>query len=49
MIVCSPAEQFCEQHFVDNVSKDDCGRIIVKLPMIEKKLRTLGDTRDIAL
>lgn len=33
-------EQDCERHFINNVSRDDQGRIIVKLPIIEDKLRT---------
>lgn len=45
----SSVERFCEQHFFNNVKRDERGRMIVTLPIKEHKLRTLSETRDIAL
>ncbi|XP_018398110.1 PREDICTED: uncharacterized protein LOC108776097 [Cyphomyrmex costatus] len=39
----------CEKHFIENVSRNNQGRIIVRLPIKENKLRTLGESHGIAL
>ncbi|GAB1860689.1 hypothetical protein CAJAP_01768 [Camponotus japonicus] len=45
----SSEERFCERHFVDNIRRDFEGRVIVTLPIIEHKLKELGETRDTAM
>ncbi|XP_018403530.1 PREDICTED: uncharacterized protein LOC108780351 [Cyphomyrmex costatus] len=42
-------EAHCEQHFLDNVSRDQTGRFIVKLPLKEQLIAKIGDSRDTAL
>ncbi|KYN17769.1 hypothetical protein ALC57_09939 [Trachymyrmex cornetzi] len=44
----SPQEKFCEQHFVDNVTRNSQGQYIVKLPVKEHLLPSLGNSQDIA-
>lgn len=41
-------QQHCEQHFVKNVSVQEDGRIMVKLPLKEDP-KCLGDSKDIAM
>ncbi|XP_018393747.1 PREDICTED: uncharacterized protein LOC108772639, partial [Cyphomyrmex costatus] len=41
-------ESACERHFLDNVSQDIEGRFMVKLPVRERVLSNLGDSREIA-
>lgn len=45
----STDEQLCEEHFLNNTRLNDQQRIIVKLPIKQDKLASLGDTRDIAI
>jgi len=45
----STDEQACESHFINNVSRNEQGKIIVKLPIKIEKLKMLGDTHKIAL
>ncbi|XP_039310735.1 uncharacterized protein LOC120358921 [Solenopsis invicta] len=45
----SEEESLCEQHFLQNVSRNRQGRFIVKLPFKERAFDRLGDSRDIAL
>ena len=42
-------EQTCERHFGKTTLRDEAGRFIVQLPIREGGLRTLGDSRAIAL
>ena len=44
----SESEKFCEDHFINNIKRDDTGRFIVKIPFKEN-LKLLGDSRDMAL
>ncbi|XP_070517900.1 uncharacterized protein [Cardiocondyla obscurior] len=39
----------CEQHFCENVSQNEQGRYIVKLPVKERVLNNIGNSRDSAL
>ncbi|XP_018367479.1 PREDICTED: uncharacterized protein LOC108763994 [Trachymyrmex cornetzi] len=45
----SVEEHLCEQHFLQNLSRDPQGRLIVKLPFKELASITLGDSRGAAL
>jgi len=45
----SSEERFCERHFIDIIRRDHEGRVIVTLPIIEDKLKELGETPDIAM
>lgn len=42
-------QKICEEHFLANVSKNEQGQYIVKLPFKQNILRHLGDSRSIAL
>ncbi|XP_011859066.1 PREDICTED: uncharacterized protein LOC105556582 [Vollenhovia emeryi] len=42
-------ESLCEKHFLENVSRNNQGRYIVKLPLKENLINDLGDSRNIAL
>ncbi|XP_039303428.1 uncharacterized protein LOC120357330 [Solenopsis invicta] len=42
-------ENFCEQHFISNVTQTSQGRYIVKLPVKEHLISNLGDSRAAAL
>ncbi|XP_018399979.1 PREDICTED: uncharacterized protein LOC108777551, partial [Cyphomyrmex costatus] len=42
-------ETQCEQHFLNNVSQNQDGRFVVKLPIKEHIISELGSSRDIAL
>lgn len=42
-------ENICEQHFLDNVSRNAQGRYVVKLPFKDQVAAKIGDTREIAL
>lgn len=42
-------ENYCENHFLDNVSQTSQGRYVVKLPFKEPLPATLGNSRNIAL
>jgi hypothetical protein len=44
----SPEEVYCEQHFLNNISRDHSGRFIVKLP-VSNKIKELGDSKTMAL
>ncbi|XP_055686819.1 uncharacterized protein LOC129792077 [Lutzomyia longipalpis] len=44
----TPNEQYCEQHFVENTTRDESGRFIVRLPTKEN-LHSIGDTKSAAL
>ncbi|XP_011685530.1 PREDICTED: uncharacterized protein LOC105448572 [Wasmannia auropunctata] len=39
----------CEQHFIDNVTRDQDGRFVVKLPIKEQVMAKIGNSRDVAL
>ncbi|XP_055591113.1 uncharacterized protein LOC129743167 [Uranotaenia lowii] len=41
----SPSEKLCEQHFVENVSRNTDGRYVVRLPMKKELLPRLRDNR----
>ena len=43
----SKEEQACEIHYANNITRDDTGRYIAKLPFNEKK-ESLGDSRNSA-
>jgi len=45
----SAEEAFCEQHFLNNVSRMPEGRYIIKLPFKEQIVAKLGDSKEIAL
>ncbi|XP_018373070.1 PREDICTED: uncharacterized protein LOC108767604 [Trachymyrmex cornetzi] len=42
-------EANCEQHFLNNVSRDPNGKFIVKLPLKEQLITKIGNSRDTAL
>lgn len=42
-------ETECENHFVQNVTRNPQGGVIVKLPVKDDKIKLIGDTRSIAL
>ncbi|XP_054259891.1 uncharacterized protein LOC128984578 [Macrosteles quadrilineatus] len=46
--VLTKEEQYCEQHFKENIKQDESGRFIVKLPFNER-LNELGKSQHIAL
>ncbi|GBN90505.1 hypothetical protein AVEN_67660-1 [Araneus ventricosus] len=41
-------KQYCEEHFLSTHKRDETGRYIVKLPIIEGKRSALGDSKEIA-
>jgi len=43
----SPEEKICEQHFIDNISRNPQGRYVVKLPIKEYLFPKLGDSHEI--
>ncbi|XP_024882812.1 uncharacterized protein LOC112461708, partial [Temnothorax curvispinosus] len=42
-------ESFCVKHFLENVSTNEQGRYIVKLPLKEELIVSIGNSRNIAL
>ncbi|XP_018400787.1 PREDICTED: uncharacterized protein LOC108778179 [Cyphomyrmex costatus] len=42
-------DAYCEEHFAANVSQNEQGRYVVKLPIKEESIGNLGNSRDIAL
>ncbi|XP_077282820.1 uncharacterized protein LOC143908865 [Temnothorax americanus] len=42
-------EAICKKHFADNVSQNQSGRYIVKLPVKEHVMAKIGQSRDIAM
>lgn len=45
----SPDESLCENHFINNVALDGSGRFVVKLPIKNGGLQSLGESRTVAL
>lgn len=45
----TPDENYCEQHFLNNVYQNSQGRYVVKLPVREQLIDKLGDSRNIAV
>lgn len=44
----APEDRWCEEQFEKTHYRDDTGRYVVQMPIIEERLRELGDTREIA-
>lgn len=46
--IYSPDEQYCEQHFVKNTTRDATGRFVVRYPL-KQDITVIGATRDQAI